>query len=106
LLDELAVLAPQHAHELLQTLEDAGLLRMQEAAPAAAAAPPASALAACFAPGASVTLGADAQLAGGGAKEGEAPGRQRFYFVAPGACFAPSRVLPPQALLPLKDQAV
>ncbi|KAL4856311.1 Purple acid phosphatase 18 [Chlorella vulgaris] len=84
-LNELSVLAPQHARELLHILEAGRLLKV-----ATAAAPPAaSVLAACFAP-----VGSD------GGSTGDSI-QQRFFFVAPTACFSAAEVLPPQALLPL-----
>lgn len=111
-MDELSVVAPQHARELLRTLEAAQLLRVQTTAGGAGAGSPRSVLAACFWPGGSTQAEAGAAAGRGddrgggsdgssGEEEEAQAGRRRFYFAPPAACFGASRVLPPQALLPL-----
>jgi hypothetical protein len=103
-LDELSVVAPQHARELLRILEAAHVVRVETAAVNSDSGGSSfSVLDSCFA------LGGMGEVAAGGGSDGveeeeeEKEARhRRFYFVSPSACFSvPARVVPPQALLPL-----
>ncbi|KAL4440566.1 hypothetical protein ABPG75_003567 [Micractinium tetrahymenae] len=126
LVEELSVLAPQHARELLRILVAGRVLKVQTARGAAPAAAPGGVLAACFGRGGGATVGSaggeqQAQAGGAGGLDGgddeggqdtsgeggegagahaAHPRPQRFYSVLPGAAFGAARVLPPAALLP------
>lgn len=95
---ELGAVCPAHARELLDVLEEGGLLHGRAAASVSAHAP-GSVLAACFATG-NVT-GPHGAVAGSSSGQQQ----QRFYFAPLAPSAVRDDVLPPQVLVPVEGEA-